>query len=336
MRSEVHHVVMVVSAGMPIFEAAVPCEVFGIDRSDIASPWYQFSVVGIGACPVTLAAGFALAESGTPDVLDRADTLIVPACTNVHEQPPQDLVDVIRAAYERGTRILSICSGAFLLAAAGVLNGRRATTHWMHADELARRYPAVRADSSALYIDDNNVITSAGTAAGIDACLHLVRTDHGAAVATELARRLVTPPHRDGGQAQYHRRLPAKVRDDWLARLLAWATDNLHEPLTTAALATQAQVSVRTLERRFATTLNTSPLRWLLEQRIRQAQQLLETTDLPVDRISSRCGFGTSASLRTHFAKTVGVPPTTYRRTFRAPRNGQDVGVIRRRVSADT
>ncbi len=172
---------MVVSAGMPIFEAAVPCEVFGI-----------------GSSPVTLAAGFVLAESGTVDVLDRADTLIVPACANIHQQPPRALVDAVRAAYERGTRILSICSGAFLLAAAGVLDGRRATTHWMHADELARR--------------------------------------------------LVTPPHRDGGQAQYHRLPPAKVGDDWLARLLDWATDNLHEPLTTADLATRAQVSVRSNE----------------------------------------------------------------------------------------
>lgn len=311
--------VVVVSAGMPIFEAAVPCEVFGIDRSDIASPWYRLSVIGIGPGPVALAAGFALAESGSLDLLDRADTLVVPACANIHRQPPRDLVDVVRAAYERGTRILSICSGAFLLAAAGVLDGRRATTHWMHADELARRYPAVRVDPSVLYIDEDNVVTSAGTAAGIDACLHLVRTDHGAAAAAELARRLVTPPHRDGGQAQYHRRSPAKVGDDWLARLLAWAIDNLHEPLTTADLAAQAQVSVRTLERRFATTLNTSPLRWLLEQRIRQAQQLLETTDLSVDRISSRCGFGTPASLRTHFARTVGIPPTTYRRAFHTP-----------------
>ncbi|MET8122484.1 helix-turn-helix domain-containing protein [Micromonospora sp. NPDC005189] len=319
MRSEVHHVVMVVSAGMPIFEAAVPCEVFGIDRSDLVSPWYRFSVVGIGAGPVALAAGFTLTGSDTYDVLDRADTLIVPACTNIHEQPPPDQVAVVRAAYERGTRILSICSGAFLLAAAGVLDGRRATTHWMHADELARRYPAVRVDPSVLYVDDHNVVTSAGTAAGIDACLHLVRTDHGAAVAAELARRLVIPPHRDGGQAQYHRLPPAKVSDDWLGKLLDWATNNLHEPLTTTDLATRAQVSVRTLERRFATTLNTSPLRWLLEQRIRQAQQLLETSDLPVDRISSRCGFGTPASLRAHFARTVGVPPTAYRRTFRTP-----------------
>jgi AraC family transcriptional regulator, transcriptional activator FtrA len=310
---------MAVSAGMPIFEAAVPCEVFGIDRSDIASPWYRFSVVGIGAEPVALAAGFALTDGGTPDILDQAETLIVPACANIHEQPPRDLVDVVRAAYERGTRILSICSGAFVLAAAGVLNGRRATTHWMHAAELASRYPAVRVHPSVLYVEHDNVITSAGTAAGIDACLHLVRTDYGAAVAAELARRLVTPPHREGGQAQFHRLAPPKVSDDWLARLLDWATDNLHQSLTTTDLATRAQVSVRTLERRFANTMNTSPLQWLLEQRIRQAQQLLETTDLPVDRISSRCGFGTPANLRAHFVKTLGIPPTTYRRSFRTP-----------------
>lgn len=312
---------MVVSAGMPIFEAAVPCEVFGIDRPDLASPWYRFSVLGPGPGPgpVPMTAGFVLAESGNRDVLARADTLVIPACASIHEQPPQELVGIVRAAYQRGTRILSICSGAFVLAAAGVLDGKRATTHWMHAGELARRYPAVRVDPSVLYTDDNNVITSAGTAAGIDACLHAVRSDHGAAVAAELARRLVTPPHRDGGQAQYYRLPPATSSSDWLAPLLDWASSNLDKPLVTADLASRAQVSVRTLERRFATTLHISPLQWLLAQRVRQAQQLLETTDLPVDWIASRCGFGTTASLRAHFARTVGVPPIAYRRTFRTP-----------------
>lgn len=308
---------MVVSAGMPIFEAAVPCEAFGIDRPDLATPWYQFSVLGVGPGPVAMAAGFVLADTGNPDVLARADTLVIPACASIHEEPPQQLVDIVRAAYQRGTRILSICSGAFVLAAAGVLDGKRATTHWMHAGELARRYPAVRVDPSVLYIDDNNVITSAGTAAGIDACLHAVRCDHGAAVAAELARRLVTPPHRDGGQAQFHRLSAATVSDDWLARLLDWVSSNLHKPLVTADLASCAQVSVRTLERRFAATLNMSPLQWLLAQRVRQAQQLLETTDLSVDWIASQCGFGTPASLRAHFARTVGVSPTAYRRSFR-------------------
>jgi AraC family transcriptional activator FtrA len=226
------------------------------------------------------------------------------------------LVDIVRQAYRRGIRILSICSGAFVLAAAGVLDGRRATTHWLHAEELSRRHPAVRVDPSVLYVEDANVITSAGTVAGIDACLHVVRVDHGAAVAADLARRLVTPPHRDGGQAQYHRPNTPMVRDDWLAPLLDWAAEHLHLPLATADLAAQANVSVRTVERRFAEALGMSPLRWLLGQRVRRAQQFLETSDRPIGWIADTCGFGGPAGLRAHFARIVGVSPTAYRRAF--------------------
>ena len=319
MRSAPHHVVLALSDRMPIFEAAVPCEIFGIDRSELASPWYRFSVVGVGAAPVRLASGFVLAADRTERDLDRADTLIVPACADVHDNPPADLVQAVARAYARGARILSICSGAFVLAAAGVLDGRRATTHWMHAAELARRYPAVRVDPAVLYVEDDNVITSAGTAAGIDACLHLVRIDHGAAVVADLARRLVTPPHRQGGQAQYSQSAAPSSTDDWLASLLDWIGQQLHRPLLTADLAAQANVSVRTVERRFATALGVSPLQWLVHQRVRRAQQLLETSDRPVDWIATACGFGSPASLRAHFARVVGLPPTTYRRTFHDP-----------------
>ncbi|MGV9376246.1 GlxA family transcriptional regulator [Nonomuraea sp. NPDC003707] len=311
-----HRVVMAVTDDMPIFEAAVPCQVFGVDRPHLADPWYRFSAVPVGDAPVQLSPGFTLAPVSGGWDLDSTDTLVIPACTNVHDDPPAELVDVVREAYRRGVRILSICSGAFVLAAAGVLDGRRATTHWLHAEELSRRYPAVRVDPSVLYVEDANVITSAGTVAGIDACLHVVRVDHGAAVAAELARRLVTPPHRDGGQAQYHRPASPVVRDDWLAALLDWATEQLHLPLSIADLAAQANVSVRTVERRFAEALGMSPLRWLLQQRVRRAQQFLETSDRPIGWIADSCGFGGPASLRTHFARIVGVSPTTYRRTF--------------------
>jgi AraC family transcriptional activator FtrA len=319
MRSELHQVTMVVSEQMPIFEAAVPCEIFGIDRSDLASPWYRFTIVGVGDAPVALTSGFVLAGGAPQAALKHADTLIVPACANVHDAPPEALVEAVRAAHDRGTRILSICSGAFILAAAGILDGRRATTHWMHATELASRYPAVKVDPTVLYIEDDNVITSAGTAAGIDACLHLVRVDHGAAVAAELARRLVTPPHRDGGQAQYFRPAPLLVHDDWLALLLSWINEHLHLTLVTADLAQRANVSTRTLERRFTNALGISPLQWLLQQRVRRAQQLLETTDRPVDWIAAACGFGTAASLRAHFARLVGVSPSSYRQAFHDP-----------------
>ncbi|GLZ37072.1 helix-turn-helix domain-containing protein [Actinokineospora sp. NBRC 105648] len=311
-----HRVVMVVTDDMPIFEAAVPCQVFGVDRPHLADPWYEFAAVPVGDAPVRLTPGFTLAPGRPGWDVASADTLVVPACTNVHDDPPAALVDVVRAAHRRGARILSICSGAFVLAAAGVLDGRRATTHWLHADELSRRHPAVRVDPSVLYVEDANVITSAGTVAGIDACLHVVRVDHGAAVAAELARRLVTPPHRDGGQSQYHRPDAPAARADWLPTLVDWAGEHLHRPLSTADLAARASVSVRTLERRFAEALGLSPLRWLLRQRVRRAQHFLETSDRPIAWIATTCGFGGPASLRAHFARVVGASPTAYRRAF--------------------
>lgn len=311
-----HRVVMVVTQGMPIFEAAVPCEVFGSDWSHLSTPWYQFSIVGVGDTDVALEPGFVLPAEPDRGQVEEAGTLIVPACANVHDGPPAELVEVVRGAYARGTRILSICSGAFVLAAAGVLDGRRATTHWLHADELSRRYPAVQVDPSVLYVADDNVITSAGTVAGIDACLHVVRVDHGAAVAAELARRMVTPPHREGGQAQFAQPASPTVDDGWLAPLLSWTVAHLHRPLATADLAARADVSIRTVERRFAEALGMSPKQWLLHQRIRRAQQLLETTDRTVDRIAESCGFGSPASLRANFARIVGVAPSAYRRTF--------------------
>ncbi|MFD6101508.1 GlxA family transcriptional regulator [Nocardia salmonicida] len=313
-----HRIVMVIAAGMPIFEAAVPCMVFGVDRSHVVSPWYEFSVVAVGDDPVPLLPAFRFDQATPSDDLERADTLVVPACLNVHDGPPPELVDVVRDAHRRGVRILSICSGAFVLAAAGILDGRRATTHWVHADELARRYPAVHVDASVLYVEDGNVITSAGTVAGIDACLHLVRSDHGAAAAAEVARRIVMPPHRDGGQAQYFRPVAPTSGDSWLAPLLDWASAELHRPLTTADLAAHARVSVRTIERRFADVLGLSPLQWLLQQRVRRAQQMLESTDQPVGRIAAACGFGTPSGLRAHFARVTGVSPTVYRRAFHA------------------
>ncbi|MGY0233038.1 helix-turn-helix domain-containing protein [Longispora urticae] len=314
MPAQPHVVVMALSDRMPIFEVAVPCEIFAA-RPRLPEPWYRFSIAVVGATPVTLGPGFQLPAGHSPD-LDRADTLVVPACPDL-DDPPADLVEVVRAAHARGARILSICTGAFVLAAAGVLDGRRATTHWLHAEHLARRYPAVRVDASVLYLEDRNVITSAGTAAGIDACLHVVRVDHGAAVAADIARRMVTPPHRAGGQAQFRRPTPPDT-DDWLAPLLDWVGGHLHLPLVTAELAEQANVSVRTLERRFAGALGMSPLQWVLHQRVYRAQELLETSDQPVGWIAATCGFGTAASLRAHFGRIVGAPPAAYRQTFRA------------------
>ncbi|MGH3239361.1 MAG: GlxA family transcriptional regulator, partial [Spirillospora sp.] len=257
------------------------------------------------------------------DALADADTVVIPACANVLDDQPPDLVEAVRAAHENGARIVSLCTGAFVLAAAGLLDGRPATTHWMHADQLADRYPKVRVDASVLYIDDGDILTSAGTAAGLDLCLHVVRADHGAAVASALAKRLVMPAHRPGGQAQYiDANAAAPVHNaDELGPLLDWARRRLHEPLTVTTLARHANVTTRTLIRRFHAATGTTPMAWLRGIRIDHARELLETTSLPVDQIAERSGLGSPANLRHHFTRVVGVPPTTYRRTFSgAPR----------------
>jgi len=330
MRSGPHQVTMLVSPGMPVFEAALPSEIFGIDRSDLVSPWYRFSVASTDCrASVALSSGFHVSTVAHTAALKRADTVVVPACASVHKQPPPDLVDAVREAYECGARILSICSGAFILAAAGILDGRRATTHWMHAGELQTKHPEVRVDASVLYIEDRNVITSAGTAAGLDACLHVVRTDHGAHIASEVARRLVTPPHREGGQSQYVRNPSPILDNDWLAPLLEWLAANLEQALATKQIADKAGVSVRTLERRFRSALGMPPLQWILQQRVRRAQELLELTDRPVDWVADQCGFGTSAGFRAHFSRLVGVSPTQYRRTFHFSSEREAISLMR-------
>lgn len=313
-----HAVAIAVSPGIPIFELAVPCEVFGIHRPDLVDPWYEARLCTVEPGRTPVAGGFSVeGRHGMADLVS-ADTVIVPACVSVHADPPPALVRALRQAHTRGARIAAICSGAFVLAAAGLLTGRRAATHWMHAAELQRRYPDVHVDASVLYVQDGPVFTSAGTAAGLDLCLELVRQDHGTAVANLLARRLVIPPHRSGGQAQYVQ-TPLPPADDRLAGLLDWALARLDQPLTLTDLARTAGVSTRTLARRFHATVGTSPLQWLLDQRIRHAQHLLETSDEPVERIAVLAGFGSPANLRQHFTRTTGVSPLAYRRTFAAP-----------------
>ncbi len=310
-------VALAVTEGVPIFEVAAPCEVFGAARADLADPWYELTVCAPAG--VRFGGWFRTDTPHGLDALAAADTVIVPACHRVDEDPPAELVEAVRAAYEAGARVASICTGAFVLAAAGLLDGRRATTHWLHADRLARRHPAVRVEPDVLYIDEGAILTSAGTVAGIDLCLHIVRTDYGAAVANALARRLVTPPHRPGGQAQFiHRPVPDRDRGG-LAELLAWTLEHLDEPLTVADLADRAHMSPRNLGRHFTAATGTTPLQWLLVQRVRRAQELLESTDLPLDRIADRTGLRTAATLRRHFHRVTGVPPDTYRRTFHRP-----------------
>lgn len=308
-------VAMPVYEGAMLFEASIAGEVFGADRSQFADPWYDFAVCGPRG--VRLGGWLTVDTSHGLDVLARAGTVIVPSCEDIEADPPADLLDALREAHGRGARIASLCTGAFVLAAAGLLDGRRATTHWAHADRLAARHPRVHVDADVLYTDDDRILTAAGKAAALDLCLHLVRLDHGTAVANALARTLVVPPHRAGGQAQFIAAPVPQQGGDGIADLQQWALDRLHEPLTVRDLADRAGMSTRNLTRHFHRSAGLTPLRWLHTQRIRRAQELLETTDTSVERIAARTGMGTATTLRRHFGRAVGVPPDTYRRTFR-------------------
>ncbi|MFD8499178.1 helix-turn-helix domain-containing protein [Amycolatopsis sp. NPDC059657] len=308
-------VALAATDGMLHFELAVATELFGSDLTHITDPWYDFAICGAKAVRV---GRFLVEPDHGLDHLPSAGTVIVPALADVDVDPPADLVDAVRAAHEAGARIVSLCTGAFVLAAAGLLDGLRATTHWAHTDALAARYPQVEVDPDVLYVDNGSVLTAAGKAAAMDLCLHLVRTDHGSAIANVVARRMVVPPHRAGGQAQFVS-TPMPPQDDRpLGVLFPWVAERLDQPLTVEDLARQANMSSRNLGRHFRSATGTTPLQWLLTQRIRRAQELLETTDESVDAIAEAAGMGTATTLRRHFHRTVGVPPDTYRRTFRS------------------
>lgn len=314
-----HVVAVAVTDGAPTFELAVPCEVFGIDRSDLVDPWYDLRLCAAQPGPLRTAAGLVVPTPHGLDELARADTVVVAACSRkVQIDPPAALLQAVREAYELGRRIVSICSGAYVLAAAGLLDGRRATAHWMNAVDFGHRFPEVEFDPTSLYIEDGTILTSAGTGSAIDLCLHLVRQDFGSSVANEVARRMVVPPHREGGQAQYARP-PVRVRrpNDTLAPVLEWARRHLNEQLTVPQLARKAGLSERTFARRFREALGTTPLQWVLQERVRLAQELLEMTDEPVERVAQSAGFGSATNLRYHFGRLTGVSPQTYRHVFR-------------------
>ncbi|MFD7631640.1 helix-turn-helix domain-containing protein [Streptomyces sp. NPDC059851] len=307
-------VALAVTDGMLHFELSLACEVFGSDLTHLVDPWYRFSVCGSGPVVVDR---FRLEPDEGLDGLARADTVIVPGWADVDRDPPVELVDAVRAAHGAGARVVSLCTGTFVLAAAGLLDGRRATTHWAHTGELARRHPGITVDPDVLYVDNGSVLTSAGKAAAMDLCLHLVRLDHGTTIANTIARRLVVPPHREGGQAQFVRTPVPAPGNHPLAELLPWILARLDEPLTVEDLAREARMSSRHLTRRFKTVTGTTPLQWLHGQRIRHAQELLEGTDATIEVIATTTGMGTATTLRRHFNRAVGVPPDTYRRTFR-------------------
>lgn len=308
------------------FELGVAHEVFGLDRSEYVDPWYRFRVVGAFGTTIPVRDGdWSISTPYTLDDLAEADTIILPVWPDRASPAPPAVLDALRAAHARGARLVTVCSGSYLLAQTGLLDGRRATTHWMFTDEFAAAFPTVEVDRDVLFVDaGDGLYTSAGTAAGIDLCLHIVRLDHGAEVANKVARRMVVPPQRDGGQAQFvDAPVPEACADDPIARTLDWAIGRLDEPMTVERLAAEAMLSPRSFARRFRAATGTTPMQWLLRQRVLHAQRLLETSDLPVDRVATRCGFGTATALRVHFRRFVGTTPTAYRRAF-----GPDADVV--------
>ncbi|MFE9610223.1 GlxA family transcriptional regulator [Streptomyces sp. NPDC006012] len=327
-----HRVVVLALDGLLPFELGIPHRIFGRPEDALGRPLYEVVTCSVRPPgPVTTDADFAVHVAHGPEALATADTVVVPA--SYEPGPVYDqgvLTEELAAALARirpGTRLAAICTGAYVLAAAGYLDGRPATTHWAEADRFQQLFPQVEVDANVLFIDDGDLLTSAGVAAGIDLCLHIVRRDHGTAVANEVARRTVVPPHRDGGQAQYiHRPLPEpQLATTTAAR--AWALSRLHEPIRLRDLAGQEAMSVRTFTRRFREEVGVSPGQWLTQQRVERARHLLESTGLSVDQVAREAGFGTAQSMRQHLQTVLGLTPTAYRRTFRP--GGQKVSTAR-------
>jgi transcriptional regulator GlxA family with amidase domain len=310
----IRNVAVPVVDGTSVFELGVICEVFGMLRDDPELPRFDFDVCALQPGAVSTQSRFSLLVDHDFGRLQEADLIAVPAMES--RDVPEALLDGLRRAVDRGARVLSVCSGAFVLGAAGLLDDRDCTTHWRYADELARRFPRARVNPDVLYVDDRGVITSAGTSAGIDACIYLIREEFGTAVANRLARRMVIPPHREGGQRQYVD-MPVPACDaDTLSETLQWMLGHLDEELSVEQLAARAHLSARTFARRFRAETGTTPHHWLTEQRVSRARQLLEETDQAIESVAAHAGFGSAAVLRHHFIRRVGTTPQAYRRAF--------------------
>jgi len=314
----VHRVTVVGYEGLAPFELGVAAEVFALPRPELEVHWwYEFSLCAERPGVLPALGGFGMAIENGLDELERSDTIILPGSPDVHGNPSAELLDALRAAHARGARLVSICSGAFVLAATGLLDGRRAATHWRYAPLLARRYPRVKVVPDVLYVDGDDLLTSAGTAAGIDLCLHILRRDHGAEVANRVARRMVVAAHRDGGQAQFiDLPVPARPADDPIAAAMDWALGRLPERVGVDDMARRANLSPRQFSRRFRGATGASPGAWLLRRRLDAALPLLESSDEPVEQVGARVGFPTPAAFRRHFARAYGVPPSHWRRSF--------------------
>lgn len=296
-------------------------QLFGAARSSDGFPLYDVLTCGLETGTVRTNVDFQITIGRGPDALAHADTVVIPAAEEDYAPLPAGVLSpqlrVVLAQIRPGARLASVCTGAFVLAAAGFLDGRRATTHWNHAERFRTLYPTVDLVPDVLYVDEGDVLTSAGEAAGIDMCLHIIRQDHGVAVANAVARTTVVPPHRDGGQAQFIRLPVPEATSDGIGAARTWAMENLHHPLSLQDLAAHAAMSVRTFTRRFRAEVGTTPRRWLIQQRTGRARELLEDTDLPIDEVAETSGFGTAVSLRQHFHDALDTTPSAYRRTFR-------------------
>ncbi|HEY8002118.1 MAG: GlxA family transcriptional regulator [Vicinamibacteria bacterium] len=315
-RERAHRIAALCLHGLVAFDLSAAAEVFDLAWRS-GRPAYEFSACAVEPGSVSTTTGFSIGELAGLEAIERAETVIVPGYIDIFAPPPEPALEALREAAARGTRMVSICTGAFALAFAGVLDGHRVTTHWFAAGELAELFPRLDVDPGALYVDDGQVLTSAGLSAGIDLCLHLVRSDHGERVGARVARAMVAAPHRAGGQAQFiERALPALNDNGSLQAVRAWALEHLTEPLDVATLADRASVSPRTFARKFVAETGTTPLKWLHTQRVLEARRLLEHTDLPVEQVAARAGFGSAPSLREHFRRATATTPTAYRRTF--------------------
>ncbi|GAA2478598.1 GlxA family transcriptional regulator [Winogradskya humida] len=309
-------VAVIAQPDVAVFELGVLCELFGFDRTDEGLPAYDFSVCSVGGRPVRTHAGFSISPEHDLTPVDEADLVaLVPSCDE--ENPPPEIVEVLRRAAARGAWVMSVCTGAFTLGAAGLLDGRRCTTHWRHADRLAALHPAAEVDPDVLYVADGNILTSAGTAAAVDAGLHLIREEQGAEVARRIARRMVMPPHRDGGQAQYIETPVQSVECETLQPLLTDVMASLDRPHTVETMAAWVHMAPRTFARKFRAETGATPHDWLTGQRVLLARRLLEESDLGVDLVAVRAGFGGAATLRHHFGQRLGTTPQAYRATFR-------------------
>lgn len=306
--------------GLRSFEYAIAAEVFALQREGLGVPWYDCIVVSPDRGPLRGVGGLAVRPDTPFDAIDRASTVVLPGWRDVECAPPRRLLQAVRAAHARGARLLSICTGSFVLAAAGLLDGRRATTHWLHAARFRARFPQVRLEADVLYVDEGQLITSAGSAAGLDACLHLVRRDHGARVANIVARRLVVPPHREGGQAQYVEAPVAAQPSRSLSPVLDWARARLNAPLAVSDLARRAAMSERSFQRHFSAAVGLAPNTWLQHERMARARALLERGRASLDDVAVQCGYESGETFRAAFRRVVGVSPAAYRARFGPPR----------------